>query len=101
MRTLKSFIAALALSALLGVMLGGCDWLWPRDNPRDPVRCDPPCPMGLVCFEGICKLGDGGLPADGGNKDLSSTDMPPPDMPAPDMPPPDMPPPDAPIPEFP
>lgn len=53
----------LTLLALI-LSLAGCGWLWPRDNPKDPARCDPACPTTLVCVEGLCKLGDGGLPAD-------------------------------------
>jgi len=37
----------------------------------DPVRCDPSCPKGLVCVDGICKLGDGGWPFDGWPSDAS------------------------------
>lgn len=74
----------ITLILLLG-MASGCGWLWPRDNPRDPARCDPACPRGLVCVEGICKLGDGGFPPDLG-RDGSQT----PDLPMPDLRPPDI-----------
>ncbi len=65
-----------ALALLLCLTLSGCGWLWPRDNPRDPARCDPACPRGLVCHEGICKLGDGGLPPDlGADGGATAPDM--------------------------
>ena len=66
----RSLALVLAL-VMLACLAGGCGWLWPRDNPMDPVRCDPSCPKGLVCVDGICKLGDGGWPFDGWPSDAS------------------------------
>lgn len=85
MPRLKRLAAATITLALLAGLAGGCGWLWPRDNPRDPARCDPTCPTGLVCVDGICKLGDGGLPFDAGKDgapaaDLAALDLPPADL---------------------
>lgn len=91
-------LALLVLIIMLAGMAAGCGWLWPRDNPMDPARCDPSCPRGLVCVEGICKLGDGGWPFDGFPVDSPQSSVLPdsaaaapdqtpvtPDLPAPDQ----------------
>lgn len=80
----KTLMAAAIALLLLALLVSGCGWLWPRENPRDPARCDPSCPTGLVCVDGLCKLGDGGLPFEAG-----LDGAPPVDLPAPDLPPAD------------
>ena len=92
---------------IIVLTLGGCDWLFPRDNPGDQARCDPACGAGKVCWEGTCVLPDGAAPdagVDTGPPDQGldrPLDAPAPDAPVPDAPVPDAPIPDAPIPDVP
>lgn len=60
--------------AWLGALAGwlcGCESLWSRDAPYDPLRCSPACQTGKVCVEGRCQASDARLKdarADDGHK---------------------------------
>ena len=56
------------------LLVGACDWLWPKDASYDPWRCDPSCDRGQVCFEGLCVIR-----SDGGGDGASEMDFDPPD----------------------
>ncbi len=90
----------LAWAWLVLLMTGGCDSLWPLDNPHDQRRCDPACAEGMVCLDGECEPrqvgGDAsprdGRPADGAppdrpiQQDKPKLDKPKPDKAQPDKP---------------
>lgn len=52
-----------ALCVLIALALaGGCGRFWSTNAPYDPLRCDPACVSGEVCFEGRCQSLDSGPP---------------------------------------